>query len=239
AADPELPDVTLDVLGAESEGMVGYLLAQALGDHLDPASVVTLLTQVEVDAHDPAFDAPVKAIGPRYDPSVRASLEAKGWTVLDDGDGLRRVVPSPEPQRIVELAAIRLLSDEGCTVVCAGGGGIPVTEVDGRSVGVEAVVDKDLASARLAIDLGAAELVLVTGVDAVYEGWGTDQARALHRPTVEQLRALDLPAGSMGPKVDAACRFVEATGGVARIGALDELDRLLAGDAGTVVGSEV
>jgi carbamate kinase len=235
-ADPTLPRVPLDVLDAESEGMVGYLLAQALGRHLDPDRVVTLLTQVEVDPDDPAFRRPTKPIGPRYDASAERSLANRGWTLGPDGDGVRRLVPSPNPLRIVELDAVRLLSDQGFTVICTGGGGIPVArDGDGGTVGVEAVIDKDLASARLAVDLDVDEMVLATDVDGVYEQWGGPGARRLREVTVAEVHELDLAEGSMGPKVEAACRFVVATGRPARIGALHDLERLLAGEAGTTV----
>lgn len=235
AADVAEP-YPLDVLDAETEGMIGYVLGQQLGAHLSPHRLATLLTQVEVDPGDPAFANPTKPIGPVYDEATAKRLAAeRGWAVAPDGTGWRRVVPSPEPRRIVELPTIRLLVDAGITVVCAGGGGIPVVPAPAGYRGVEAVIDKDLSAARLAVDLGADVLLLLTDVDAVYAGFGTPSATPIRSATPEELRALDLPTGSMGSKVEAACRFVEAGGRFAAIGALDDADALLTGDAGTTV----
>lgn len=230
----------LDVLDAESEGMVGYLLEQELGAHLPPQRLATLLTQVVVDADDPAFEHPTKPVGPVYDAEVAHKLaELRGWSIAPDGDRWRRVVPSPEPRRIVELPAIRLLVEHGLLVTCAGGGGIPVVMGhDGYLHGVEAVIDKDLAAALLATELGADALVLLTDVDGVYDGWGTPDARRIDRATPEQLRAGRFPAGSMGPKVEAACRFVEHGHGFAAIGSLSDSVRLARGEGGTVVRSD-
>ena len=153
-----------------------------------------------------------------------------------DGRAWRRVVPSPEPAELVELDMIKLLMDQGVTVVCAGGGGIPVvTESPGRLRGVEAVVDKDLTAALLAQAVGADALLLLTDVAAVVDGYGTPQARPIHRTTIAELRARSFPAGSMGPKVEAVCRFVEKTGGMAAIGRLEDASALLDGTVGTVV----
>lgn len=229
---------SLDVLDAETEGMIGYLLSQELGSHLAPERLVALLTQVVVDPADPAFGHPTKPIGPVYD---RATAEARsaaggGWPLVADGSGWRRVVPSPEPIEVVEIDAIRLLVDAGFVVTCVGGGGIPVVPAAGGGFeGVEAVIDKDLSTALLAQRLGADALVLLTDVDGVYEGWGTPAARRIERATPAELRALALPAGSMGPKVEAACRFVEAGGGHAAIGRLDDAAALAAGQTGTIV----
>jgi carbamate kinase len=234
----EVQPYPLDVLDAESEGMVGYLIEQELGRHLPRERLATLLTQVLVDPHDPAFKHPTKPVGPMYD-DVQASrlAAARGWDVRRDGDGWRRVVPSPEPKRIVELETVRLLVDHGVTVICAGGGGIPVVPdgLDGLR-GIEAVIDKDLSASLLASSVDADALLLLTDVAGVYEGWGRGHARLLRETTVEELRGLDdLPAGSMGPKVEAACRFVEAGGRLAGIGALSSAPAILAGEAGTVV----
>jgi carbamate kinase len=228
----DLPPYPLDVLGAESEGMIGYLLEQALRNALPGRTVATVLTQVVVDARDPAFRAPSKPIGPVY-PERRARVLAgeRGWTVAPDGDWFRRVVPSPEPLEVVELDTIRALLAEGVLPVCAGGGGIPVARNgDGTLHGVEAVIDKDLAAELLARDLGAERLLLLTDVRAVE--W---DGRPLGEVTPAELRRLRFEPGSMGPKVEAACRFVERTGGTAAIGALDEAAELLAGRAGTQV----
>jgi carbamate kinase len=236
-AYPEGGAYPLDVLGAESEGMIGYLLQQGLRNALaDDRAVVTLLTQVRVDAADPAFASPTKPIGPIYDRLEAATLAAaRGWAVRPDGPHWRRVVASPEPASIVELDAIELLVDAGVLAICAGGGGVPVVEAGGALHGVEAVVDKDLVAALLATELGADALLLLTDVPAVQAGWGTPEARALSHATPAELRALDLAAGSMGPKVEAASRFAEATGGRAVIGALEDAAALLDGTAGTAV----
>jgi carbamate kinase len=231
----------LDVLGAETEGMIGYLLDQALLNELPPGSrVATLLTQTVVDPADHAFSDPSKPIGPIYPPDEGRRLAAeRGWQVKPDGPHVRRVVPSPQPADIVETETIRLLLDAGVLVVCAGGGGIPVIAApSGGLAGVEAVVDKDLAAALLAEQLGADALLMLTDVDAVQLGWGTASARALRAARPSDLRQLDFASGSMGPKVEAACRFVERTGGRAGIGRLDQAAAILAGEAGTTVSLE-
>ena len=228
----------LDVLGAESEGMVGYLLEQELGRHLPDDRLATLLTQVVVDGDDPAFAMPTKPVGPMYDGVTAHQLAAeRRWQVAPDGDGWRRVVASPEPRRIVELSVIRLLVAHDVLVTCCGGGGIPVIEDAHGRRGVEAVIDKDLASSLLASDLGADILVLLTDVDGVYDRFGTAWARRIDRTTPRLLRGRTFPAGSMGPKVEAACRFVERGGHLAAIGALEDAAALVAGTAGTAVRS--
>lgn len=233
AGDPE----PLDDLDAETEGQIGYLLEVELGRAVPERTAVALVTTVEVDARDPAFAAPTKPIGPRYDAAgARRLAERHGWAFAPDGDRLRRVVASPEPRRIVQLDAIAALLAGGFLVVCAGGGGVPVARgADGTLTGVEAVVDKDLTSALLASALNARVLVLATDVDAVYAGWGTAAQTPLHRPSPEELRSLDLPAGSMAPKVRAALRFLDAGGERVAIGALADLAALVAGQAGTQV----
>jgi len=235
AAGPEAPP--LDVLGAESEGLIGYLIERELRPHLPGRAIATLLTQTEIDPADPAFAAPSKPIGPVLAPAVARRLAAaRGWSLAPDGDGLRRVVPAPEPRRILEIDALRLLVEQGVTVVCAGGGGIPVAVGPAGEVrGVEAVIDKDLAAALLAVELEADALLLLTDVPAVLRDWGTDTAAPIARATPAALRRIAFAPGSMAPKVEAACRFVEATGAVAAIGALDAADALLRGDAGTIV----
>jgi carbamate kinase len=227
----------LDVLGAESEGMIGYLLQQGLRNALPGRAVATVLTQVVVDPRDPAFGSPSKPIGPVYEPAEAAALAAaRGWAVRPDGPHWRRVVASPEPTALVELETIRMLVAAGVLVVCAGGGGVPVVAApDGTLSGVEAVVDKDLAAALLAIELEADALLLLTDVPDVQAGWGTPAARAVRDATPTELRRLDLAAGSMGPKAEAAGRFAEATHGSAMIGALEDAAALLRGDAGTRV----
>lgn len=237
AAYREVAPYPLDVLGAESEGMIGYLIEQELGARLPQKNVATLLTQVEVDAADPAFQTPTKPIGPVYDKATARHLnETRGWRLAPDGDGFRRVVPSPEPMRILELATIRLLVEAGVIVICAGGGGIPVViGASGATRGAAAVIDKDLASGLLAESLSVDGFVMLTDVPAVYAGWKTAQPRAIKAAAPAQLRALDSAAGSMGPKVEAACRFVERTGKWAAIGALVDGEAVVAGTAGTRV----
>lgn len=227
----------LDVLGAETEGMIGYLLEQELRNTLPGRDVATLLTQVVVDPSDPGFARPTKPIGPVYAAAEAHTLaEARGWTLAPDGDGFRRVVASPEPGEIVELTTIGLLVDAGVLVVCAGGGGIPVAAGrDGALHGVEAVIDKDLAAERLASSLHAEALLLLTDVSAVERGHGTPAATPISATTPAELRRERFAAGSMAPKVEAACRFVERTGGRAAIGALEDAAALAAGCAGTQV----
>ena len=243
AAYTDVEAYPLDVLGAETEGMIGYLVEQELGNVL-PAEVplATILTMVEVDADDPAFADPTKFVGPVYDAAQARRLEAdKGWVLKADGEYMRRVVPSPMPKRIFEIRPIRWLLDHGVLVICAGGGGIPTTwqPGEGRALGgVEAVIDKDLASELLAREVGATLFVMATDVDGVYDGWGTAAARRLERVTPSELRAYDFAAGSMGPKVEAAMRFVEATGQRAAIGALADIEQIIEGRAGTTVVAE-
>lgn len=234
------PDVTpypLDVLGAESEGMVGYLLEEALANRLRDRQAVTLLTRVEVEADDPAFAAPSKPIGPVYDEATADRLARdRGWTVARDGRGWRRTVASPAPQRIVEINAIRTLVASGALVVCAGGGGIPVVADDGGARhGVEAVVDKDRSAALLARLLGADALLLLTDVAAIERGWGTTSATPLRTLGCDRIDELGLAVGSMGPKAEAAAAFVRATGGIAAVGALDAAADVLRGTAGTTI----
>jgi carbamate kinase len=197
---------------------------------------------IEVDPDDPAFADPTKFVGPVYDDEAAASLAAeKGWVFKRDGDQLRRVVPSPAPKRIFEIRPIRWLLDKGVLVICAGGGGIPTTWVPGRERtlgGVEAVIDKDLASQLLAREVDADLFVMATDVDGVYEGWGTPDQRRIDRVTPNELRSRPFAAGSMGPKVDAAVGFVEATGRRAAIGALEDIEQIVAGRAGTTVVPE-
>ena len=231
----------LDILGAESEGMIGYLLEQSLDSSLPDRQIATLLTQVEIDPRDPAFARPTKPIGPVYDEeSARGLSSARGWLMVADGKGWRRAVASPQPLRILELPTIRLLMEAGVLVVCAGGGGVPVA-IDEQKVvrGVEAVIDKDYSAALLAVGLKAEALLLLTDVDGVMSGWGTADARLIRQAEPEALRALDLAAGSMGPKVEAACRFAEQTGHPAAIGPLQRATAVLNGEAGTRIVAAV
>src|SRR5688572_28740731 len=236
-AYPQVAPYPLDVLGAESEGMIGYLLDQELVNALGARPVATLLTQVIVDADDPAFRRPTKFIGPVYDRDTAQRLAAeRGWSIAADGAHWRRVVPSPEPRAIVELSTIRLLVEAGVLVVCVGGGGIPVVvDRDGRLHGIEGVVDKDLAAALLAEGLGADTLLMLTDVPAVEVGWGTPRARRPGDLSAAELGAMTFAAGSMGPKVRASSRFAERTGGLAATGSLGEAAEILEGRSGTRV----
>jgi carbamate kinase len=236
AAAGDAAGLPLDILDAETEGMIGYLIEQELSVLL-PADqpCVTLLTQIEVDPGDPAFDAPSKPIGPVYDAAQAQRLAAeRGWQVARDGAHLRRVVASPRPRRILELGVIRLLVEQGVLVICAGGGGIPVVRRrDGSLIGVEAVIDKDAASALLAAGLAADALLMLTDVDAVYLDWGGPRERPLQRTSVAELRRQRFATGSMAPKVEAACAFLEGGGTLAGIGALADAAAILRGAAGT------
>jgi carbamate kinase len=228
----------LDVLGAETEAMIGYVIEQELGNLLPfEQSFATLLTMIEVDPEDPAFSNPTKPIGPIYDKATAEKLAAdKGWAIAPDGEHFRRVVPSPKPKRIFEIRPIHMLVDQGVIVICAGGGGIPTQYgEDGKLHGVEAVIDKDLASSLLAEELDADMLVIATDVDGVYTGWGTPEQKKLGKVTVDEVIGMNLPAGSMGPKVAAACQFATKTGKEAVIGSLADIDKIVAGDAGTRV----
>jgi len=235
-ATPDVAPHPLDVLDAETEGMIGYLVEQELAAVLPARNVATLLTRVEVDPEDPAFAAPTKPIGPVHPEGEARDLAARfGWRIAPEGDGFRRVVPSPEPVRILELTTIELLVDAGVLVVCAGGGGIPVARApDGTLRGVEAVIDKDRTAALLAVELRADALLLLTDVDAVYEDW-PERRRPVRNATPEALRKLALHPGSMGPKAEAACRFAERTGRPSAIGALEQAREILEGRAGTRV----
>ncbi len=227
----------LDVLDAETEGAIGYLIEQELRNQLPQQQIVTLLTQIEVDPHDRAFAHPTKPIGAVYSETEAKQLaKQRGWAVAADGNVYRRVVPSPEPKRILELPTIRLLVKVGALVVCAGGGGIPVVVTPAGSIrGVEAVIDKDLATALLATELQADALLLLTDVDGVYANWGTPEAQPIPMTTPQQLGNYSFAPGSMQPKVEAACRFVKATVGMAGIGKLEDGAEILSGTRGTIV----
>ncbi|HEX5593511.1 MAG TPA: carbamate kinase [Solirubrobacterales bacterium] len=234
---PDVPAYPLDILGAESEGMVGHMLELALRNRLPERDVVSVLTEVVVAGDDPAFDKPTKPIGPIYDSDEAQRLRSeRGWTVGRDGVGYRRLVPSPEPYAIAEIRSLRALVGAGALVICAGGGGIPIAlNGDGTMHGVEAVVDKDLTAALLARRLDADLLLMLTDVNAVQRDWGKPDARPIVRAEPAELRSLDFAAGSMGPKVEAACRFTEATGRRAAIGSLSDAPQIVRGEAGTQV----
>ena len=233
----------LDVLDAQTEGMIGYLIEQELGNLLPPEiPFATLLTMIEVDPDDPAFVDPAKFVGPLYGkPDADRLALQYGWTFRQDGASWRRVVPSPRPQRIFAIRPIRWLLERGVIVICAGGGGIPTMFVPGRErnlTGVEAVIDKDLASGLLARELGADIFIMATDVGGVYRDFGTPRARLIMNTTPAALATMQFPAGSMGPKVEAAGEFVERTGGRAVIGALTDIPEMVAGSAGTQVTRE-
>ncbi len=238
AAYPQVAPYPLDVLGAQTEGMIGYMIEQELGNLL-PFEVpfATLLTMIEVDPNDPAFQNPTKFVGPVYDKAEADKLAAeKNWVVKADGNKWRRVVPSPLPKRIFEIRPVKWLLEHNTVVICAGGGGIPTMYLkDGTRtlVGVEAVIDKDLASELLARELDADLFVMATDVSGVYLDFGKPEQRLISRITPAELKEQKFAAGSMGPKVDAAIKFVQATGKRAAIGSLEDIEKIVAGEAGT------
>jgi len=239
AAYGDVEAYPFDVLGAQTEGMIGYMIEQELGNLLPfEKPLATVLTMTEVDPDDPAFADPSKFVGPAYtEEDARARAAANGWTVKPDGATWRRVVPSPLPRRIFEVRPVRWLLEQGCVVVCTGGGGIPTMYAPGtrRLVGVEAVIDKDRSSAVLARDIDADRLVIVTDAPGVCLDWGTARQRLIRQAHPDALDGLSFAAGSMGPKVEAACAFARQTGHAAAIGALADLPAVLAGSAGTLV----
>lgn len=231
----------LDILGAETDGMIGYVIERALENALlHDRPVVTLLTQIVVDGDDPAFANPTKFVGPIWSQAEAQEIaRPRGWTIAQDGKHWRRVVPSPLPLDIPDIKAIRILLENGAVVICGGGGGIPVVRrPDGTHHGVEAVIDKDRASAMLATRLGADALLFLTDVKAVFDGFGTDHARPLETLTAQQAEALKLPEGSMRPKVEAAFDFLHAGGQRAVIGCLEDAAKLVRGTSGTRMISE-
>jgi carbamate kinase len=238
ARDPALPHpYPFDVLGAQTQGMIGYFLLQALGNALPGRQIAGIICQTLVSDTDPAFENPTKFVGPNYEEEEGERLSRDwGWEMRRDGATWRRVVASPEPCALIELPTVRLLLEHGAVVVCAGGGGIPVRrDTDAHLHGVEAVVDKDLTAALLAEALEADALLLLTDVAAIEDGFGTPGAQPIQRSGVAELRARTFSPGSMGPKVEAACRFVEATGHPAMIGRLHDAGAILRGTAGTLV----
>ena len=240
SAYKEVDAYPLDVLGAQTEGMIGYMIEQELGNLL-PFEVpfATILTMVEVDPADPAFQNPTKFVGPVYEAAEAEKLkQEKGWVFKQDGNKWRRVVPSPLPKRIFEIRPIQWLLEKNTIVICAGGGGIPTMYDRTKErwlTGIEAVIDKDLASELLARQVEADLFVIATDVDGIYLDWGKPEQRRLNRVTTEELKAYKFPAGSMGPKVEAAIQFVERTGKRAAIGSLQDIEKIVAGEAGTNV----
>jgi carbamate kinase len=242
AAYTKVDTYPLDVLGAQTEGMIGYMIEQEMGNLLPfERPFATLLTMIEVDASDPAFQDPTKFIGPVYAKEEADRLaKEKGWVVKPDGDKWRRVVASPQPKRVFELRPIKWLLERNTIVIAAGGGGIPTAYEPGtkrKLTGIECVIDKDLASELLARELDADLFVMLTDADAVYVDWGKPTQKAIRRASPAATSAMPFVAGSMGPKVDAACRFASATGKRAAIGALADLGRIIAGEAGTTISS--
>lgn len=243
-AEAHVPTYPLDVLGAQTQGMIGYMIELELGNLLPfEKPIATLLTMIEVDADDPAFESPSKFIGPVYNVDEAELLAtSRGWRFKQDGDSYRRVVPSPRPKRVFELRQIRGLLTHGCVVVCAGGGGIPTVYLPERQLtGVEAVIDKDHASGLLARQLEAEFFVMATDVDAAYVDWAKPTQRAIRRAHPGALREIQeqFPDGSMRPKVVAACEFAEATGARAAIGTLTDIAEMIQGERGTIVTTDI
>lgn len=247
AAYVEVEPYPLDVLGAESQGMVGYLLEQELSNLLEPSRpVVSLITRVEVDASDIAFAQPTKPIGPMYSEAEARSIALeKNWQVSADGPldkrGFRRVVASPKPLRVLNLEAITTLMNAGAVVIAAGGGGIPVVRTASTQAlsGVEAVIDKDLTAGMLAAALQVDCLLIATDVESVFLNWGEPAQSKVGHTTPEFLEQHLFAAGSMGPKVKTVCEFVRANAKRAVIGSLDQIEAMLAGNAGTQVVANV
>ncbi len=228
----------LDVLGAQTEGMIGYLIEQELGNILPfEQPFASILTMVEVEIDDPAFKNPTKPIGPVFEEEEAMKLmREKKWIMKKEGDKWRRFVPSPIPKRIFEMRPIKWLLEKGTIVICTGGGGIPTVYDSERMLhGAEVVIDKDYAGALLAFELEADMYIMATDTDAVYTGWGTPQARALKNVTCDELKNEDFDPGSMGPKIKSACWFAERTGKKAAIGSLADLEKIVAGEKGTII----
>lgn len=234
----DVPMYPLDAIGAESVGMIGYMIARELTNVVPRSITVTnVLTQTEIDPNDPAFKQPTKPIGPIYTKEEAERLsQTNGWTMASDNDKFRRVVASPNPQRILGLSALKTLIENGHLVVCCGGGGVPVYfDQKGQLIGAEAVIDKDLASSLLAISVNADLFVIATDVDGVYTDWGKPSQSLIRQIDATSLRRMAFAQGSMGPKVEAACRFVEQTERTAVIGALDQIEKIINGEKGTQI----
>lgn len=234
----DVPMYPLDAIGAESVGMIGYMIARELTNVVPRSITVTnVLTQTEIDPNDLAFKHPTKPIGPIYTKEEAERLsQTNGWTMASDNDKFRRVVASPNPQRILGLSALKTLIENGHLVVCCGGGGVPVYfDQKGQLIGAEAVIDKDLASSLLAISVNADLFFIATDVDGVYTDWGKPSQSLIRQIDAISLRKLTFARGSMAPKVEATCRFVEKTGKAAIIGALDQIEKIIDGKSGTLV----
>ena len=236
AAYKEVEEYPLDILGAQTQGMIGYMIEQELGNLLPIGKpIASILTMVEIDPEDPAFSNPTKPIGPVYTEEEAKNLaKINGWNIKNDGEYWRRVVPSPEPHRIFELRPIHWLLEKGTVVICAGGGGIPTSYTKkGKLEGVEVVIDKDRASSLLAFELDADLLIMATDTDGVYLDWGGDSEKIISRTTPEEIGEYAFDKGSMGPKVEAACTFVERSGERAVIGSINDIQKMVEGLAGT------
>ncbi|EKM23751.1 carbamate kinase [Vibrio sp. HENC-03] len=230
----DCPPYPFDVLGAETQGMIGYLIQQGLNAAIEDRYTTTILTRIVVDENDPAVADPSKFIGPVYtEEQAKQLAEANHWVVKPDGSHWRRVVPSPKPQEILEIKAIKDLLEKEHLIICGGGGGAPVIEKDGAYVGFEAVIDKDMTAALIAEQIGAEHLLILTDGTHVCLNWGTPQEQKLENVTIEQMKQYSFPAGSMGPKVDACCQFVEKTGQSGHIGDLSFALEIIEGKSGT------
>lgn len=231
-----VPAYPLDILVAETQGMLGYMIGRSLQKHKNVNNVATLLTQVEVDKNDPSFENPTKYVGPVYHLEEEDNLKKQyGWQFKKDGKYLRRVVPSPKPKHILEINVIKKLLNDDTIVICSGGGGIPVIKNKLGYIGVEAVIDKDHSATQLAIQLKADHLMILTDADAIYENWGSPKQTALHKVNTERLKPLAIDDGAIGPKVKSVIDFVEATGNKAYVGTLTDIEDLMAGNKGTIV----
>lgn len=237
----EVPMYPLDVLGAETAGMIGYMIQQELSNTVpDSASIATVLTQIQVDPKDPAFQKPSKPVGPVYSKEEADKIAAeKGWTMAPDNDKYRRVVASPKPVNIFGLEPLKTLIDNKYIVVCGGGGGIPTWVDDkGKQHGAEAVIDKDLATALLATLIDADLFVIATDVDGAYLDWGKPEQKRIALAAPDAALAFGFASGSMGPKIEAAANFAKATGKDAVIGALADIEQIVAGKAGTRISGK-
>ncbi len=234
----ETEDIPLDILGAQTEGMIGYMIEQELGNILPfEQPFASILTMVEVHGDDPAFKHPTKPIGPLFEEAeAKKLMNNKKWQMINEGNKWRRVVPSPVPHRIFQMRPIKWLLEKGTIVICTGGGGIPtVYNEEGILTGADVVIDKDYASALLAKELEADLYIMATDADAVYVNWGTTRAKALGHITYNDIKGYDFAAGSIGPKIISACWFAEKTGKKAAIGALSDLEKMVSGEKGTIV----
>ena len=226
-----------DVLGAESQGMIGYMVAQCVGNDLPDRQVVNIITQTEVDPQDPAYRDPRKFVGPVYDKETAEKLAAeRGWTIAADGKYFRRVVPSPQPKKIVEIETIRQLVDAGAMVIASGGGGIPVVrDENGKLQGSEAVIDKDMSASIMADELDADALLILTDAPSIALDWGTLDQKEIKEVSPEKLQEYSFAKGSMGPKVEAVCRFANTGKGFGAVGRLEDALDILNGKAGTII----